>query len=191
MWCNNCLLIFPLRGGAIAWNLLIATYSFAGGIFLLRDGNNLFFVYPEWSIYGGIGMGVSAIAPINVFALTNRSYVWTRVCGFLWPLLIVICALRAIVMIVQFGRNRDKVVWECMNGGQHWGDEPSAKNATTTASFPDAICASGFDSLNWAFIFALAIDVGCQMYAWFLNWRHTKWLESYKIVSAIDPSSIL
>jgi hypothetical protein len=102
MWCDNCLLLLPLRGGAIAWAVVIFLYSVAGGLFLLLRGQFFFFTYPEWQIYGGIGLAVAALAFVNMFALSNRSYIWTRVCKFLWPFVIVICGIRAIVMIVRF-----------------------------------------------------------------------------------------
>ena len=41
---------------------------------------------------------------IPCFKLTQRSYIWTRVCTFLWPFVIVICAIRATLMIVQLQR---------------------------------------------------------------------------------------
>ena len=48
MWCDNCLLLFPLRGGAIAWNIVILLYSLLGSIyFLFVNGQYLFFNYPE------------------------------------------------------------------------------------------------------------------------------------------------
>lgn len=43
MWCDNCLLVFPLKHGAIAWNVFIALYSLAGSIFLFRYGQYIFF----------------------------------------------------------------------------------------------------------------------------------------------------
>ncbi len=80
-------------------------------------------------IYGGIGLGVGAVAIISILALSNvrlwpdlpqsyterginihcfkftqRSYIWTRVCAFLWPFVIVVCAVRAILMIVELQR---------------------------------------------------------------------------------------
>jgi len=178
MWCDNCLLVFPLRAGAIAWFCVIAAYSIAGGLFLLIDGKYLFFFYPEWFIYGGIGVGIGAIAVINMLAFANRSYVWTRVCHFLWPFAIVICGVRAIIMIVQLGRYKPNIVWECENGGQLW-NTTGAVNSTKTAGFPDAICSPGFSSLQTAFIFSLLIDIGCQIYAFFLNWRFNVFLRKY------------
>jgi len=71
MWCDNCLLLLPLRGGAIAWAAIIFLYSLAGSLLLLIKGQWLFFFYPEWYIYGGIGMAVAVVALINILALSN------------------------------------------------------------------------------------------------------------------------
>jgi len=170
------LLLLPLRGGAIAWALIIATYSIAGSIFIFMKGAYLFFVYPEWFIYGGIGMAVAAIAIINMLALSNRSYIWTRVCKFLWPFLLVISAIRGIIMIVQLYRGRDKIAWECDNGGQLWGSSPEA----TTSSIPTSFCATGFHTLFTVFIVSILIDLVFQLYMLFLNWRFSKRLEHYQ-----------
>jgi len=181
MWCDNCLLVLPLRAGAIAWGVAIFIYSLAGGIFLLRFGQYLFFFFPEWQIYGGIGLGVAVAAALSMLALSNRSYIWTRVCKFIWPFIIVICAVRATIMIVQLQRGKDKIQWECDNGGQQWVDPASAAaNTVNTASFPSGFCASGFSSLNAAFIGSLMIDLVCQMYMYFLMWRFSKRLEHYR-----------
>jgi len=178
MWCDNCLLVLPLRAGAIAWAVVIALYSIGGSIFLLRDGQYLFFVYPEWFIYGGIGMGVGALACINAITLSTRSYTFTRVCNFLWPFVIVISGVRAIFMIWELNRGQDKIVWECQNGGQLWGQSEEAGYGTS-AGFPDAVCGPGFHSLYTAFIVCLIVDLGFQMYMFFLNWRFSKRLEHY------------
>ncbi|TFK41909.1 hypothetical protein BDQ12DRAFT_710263 [Crucibulum laeve] len=178
MWCDNCLLVLPLRAGAIAWAVVIAAYSIAGGVFLLIDGQYLFFTFPEWQIYGGIGIGVGAAAVISIFALSNRSYIWIRVAKFLWPFIIVICAVRAILMIVQLQRGKDKIAWECANGGQLWSESAAAVN-TSSDSFPSGFCTAGFSSLNVAFIIGLLVDLVFQIYMYFLTWRFSKRLEHY------------
>jgi hypothetical protein len=150
----------------------------AGGLFLLIDGQYLFFNFPEWQIYGGIGVGVASLAIVNIFALSNRSYIWTRVCKFLWPFVIVISAIRAIIMIVELQRGQYKIAWECDNGGQLWIESSQAGYQGTT-SFPSGFCTSGFASLNTAFIFSLLIDLGCQIYMYFLTWRFSTLLEHY------------
>lgn len=178
MWCDNCLLLLPLRAGSIAWAVAIMAYSIAGGIFLLIYGQYFFFFDPEWYIYGGVGLGVAAVALINVFALSNRSYIWTRVGKFLWPFIIVISCIRAILMIVQLNRGKDKIEWECNNGGTLWTADYSTEN-TSTVSFPAGFCATGFSSLNTAFIIGLAVDLVFQIYMFFLTWRFSKRLEHY------------
>jgi len=178
MWCDNCLLLLPLRGGAIAWALIILAYSLAGGIFLLRWGQFLYFVYPEWQLYGSVSMVVAFAALINILALSNRSYIWTRVCKFIWPIIVVISGIRAILMIVELQRGEDKIAWECDNGGQLWTASVTAGYDNGT-SFPSAFCTSGFASLNTALIISLLVDVGFQIYMLFLNWRFSKRLEHY------------
>jgi len=178
MWCDNCLLVFPLRAGAIAWAVFLAAYNLAGGLFLLMAGQYLFFVYPEWQIYGGIGIGVTAAAVINAISLSNRSYIWARVCNFIWPFLIIICGVRAIFVIWELHRGKDKIIWECQNGGQLWGASAEAGYGNST-SFPESICAPGWQSLFTAFIVSLLVDLGIQMYMFFLNWRWMKKLQRY------------
>ncbi|KAJ7597335.1 hypothetical protein C8J56DRAFT_315887 [Mycena floridula] len=178
MWCDNCLLVLPLRGGAIAWAVLVAAYSIAGGVFLLIDGSFLFFVYPEAQIYGGIGVGVGAIAVVSMLALSNRSYIWTRACKFMWPFIIVLCAIRAIFMIVELQRGKDKIAWECDHGGAIWTSEAEAASASS-GSMPSGFCLAGFSSLNTAFIISLMVDLVCQLYMYFLMWRFSKRLEHY------------
>jgi len=178
MWCDNCLLVLPLRAGAIAWAVVIAAYSLAGSLFLLMYGQYIYFVYPEWFIYGGIGMGVCAVAVINAITLSNRSYTFARVCQFLWPFIIVICGVRAIFMIWELHRGKDKIIWECQNGGQLWGQSEEAGYGNTT-KFPEGICAPGWQSLFTAFIVSLLVDLAFQMYMFFLNWRFMKRLQRY------------
>ncbi|KAF7436383.1 hypothetical protein PC9H_003216 [Pleurotus ostreatus] len=178
MWCDNCLLLLPLRGGAIAWAVVLALYSIAGGVFLLVLGQYLFFTFPEWQIYGGIGVGIGVLAVINLFALSNRSYIWIRVCKFLWPFVIVISAVRAILMIVQLQRGKDKIAWECSHGGQMWTDTVET-GTETPAQMPGGFCAAGFSNLNAAFIVCLLVDLVFQLYMYFLTWRFSKRLEHY------------
>ncbi|KAL7285613.1 hypothetical protein ACG7TL_000717 [Trametes sanguinea] len=154
-------------------------YSLAGGIFLLNWGEYLFFVFPEWQIYGGIGIGVAVAAALSILALSNRSYIWTRVCKFIWPFIIVICAVRAIIMIVELQRGKDKIQWECENGGQLWTDSAEAGYGGS-ASFPTGFCTTGFSSIYAAFIVGLLVDLAFQMYMFFLVWRFQKRLEHYQ-----------
>ncbi|KAI0274937.1 hypothetical protein BC834DRAFT_965399 [Gloeopeniophorella convolvens] len=177
MWCDNCLLLLPLRAGAIAWASIIFLYSIIGGIVLFRYGQFLFFVYPEWQIYGGIAMAVGATAAINAIALSSRSYIWTRVCKFLWPFVLVISAVRAIIMIVELQRGKEKITWECANGGQLWTTSAAAGYGSGNA--PSGFCTAGFSSLNAAFIVCLLVDLVFQLYMLFLNWRFSKRLEHY------------
>ncbi|KAG8966173.1 hypothetical protein FRC03_012363 [Tulasnella sp. 419] len=178
MWCDNCLLLFPLRGGAIAWGVIIALYNITGAVFLFNWGIYLYFIYQEPQIYGGIAIGIAAVAIVNIVALSNRSYIWSRVCKFVWPFIVVISAIRGIIMIVQLYRGRDKIVWECENGGQLWGSDP--ESGPRIANMPDGVCRPGWSALFTVFIVAILVDLVFQLYMLFLNWRFSKRLEHYR-----------
>jgi len=126
-------------------------------------------------------MGVAVMATLNILALSNRSYIWIRVCKFLWPFIVIICAVRATLMIVQLQRGKDKIIWECNHGGQIWSEnaEYAAKS-----SFPVGFCSAGFGSLYTAFIIGLLVDLVFQMYMFFLTWRFQRRMERYELMKA-------
>lgn len=64
---------------------------------------------------------------------------------------------------------QDKIIWECQNGGQLWSGSVTAGYGNT-ASFPDGVCAPGFHSLYTAFIVALLVDLGFQVWADVARW---------------------
>jgi hypothetical protein len=182
MWCDNCLLVFPLRGGAMAWGVIIALYSIAGGMFLILRGQYLFFTAFEWYVYGGVGLLVAFISIVGLLAFSNRSYLWTRVCKLVWPFVIAIAAIRAILMIVELQRGKDHIVWECQNGGQLYSSNATtiSTEADTSASFPAGFCAAGFSSIYAVFIICLLADLVFQLYMFFMTWRYQKRLEHYR-----------
>ncbi|PWN95495.1 hypothetical protein FA09DRAFT_332134 [Tilletiopsis washingtonensis] len=178
MWCDNCLLVFPLRHGAMAWCSLIALYNLAGSILLFRSGQYLFFTFPEWQIYGGIGMAVMAICILNIVGYANNSYMWARLCFYLWPVILLVTAVRAGFMIFQLNREQNKIIWECNNGGQLWG-ESVEKGYGEGSGMPTGMCSAGFHSLYIAFVMSLLVDLALQIYAYFMAWRFMKRIEHY------------
>ncbi|GAA5908650.1 hypothetical protein JCM6882_003705 [Rhodosporidiobolus microsporus] len=184
MWCDNCLLVFPLRAGAMALACLIALYSIAGGIVLFMYGEFLWFMYPEVQIYGGISMAIGALSIILLLAFANHSYMLTRLLFFVMPFVLVISAIRAGIMIFRLDYYQSNVIWECNHGGQLY-NETLANSTTydpstyTGDTLPSGFCGSGFHSLYLAFAFALCIDVALQIYQYFLVWRFKARLEQY------------
>lgn len=58
--------------------------------------------------------------------------------------------------------SKDKIQWECDNGGVLWTDSAAAGYGGST-SFPSGFCSTGFSNLNAAFIVALLVDLGFQV----------------------------
>jgi len=124
-------------------------------------------------------MAVAVMALVNILAFSNRSYIWVRVCKFLWTFVIIICAIRAILMIVQLQRGKDKIIWECNHGGQVWS---SNAQYAAKSSLPVGFCSAGFGRLNATFTISLLVDLAFQMYMFFLTWRYQKRMERYDLV---------
>ena len=58
--------------------------------------------------------------------------------------------------------SKDKIIWECENGGQQWG-QPEEAGYANSSGFPNAICGPGWQSLFTAFIVSLLVDLGFQV----------------------------
>lgn len=61
---------------------------------------------------------------------------------------------------------KDKILWECSNGGQLWTEDAAANTAAagkTVTAMPGGFCALGYGSLNTAFIVSLLVDIVCQV----------------------------
>lgn len=91
---------------------------------------------------------------------------------------------------------REKIIWECENGGQHWGDPAELNYTPSRLPFPSGICGPGWQSLFTAFVVSILVDLAFQvclkrsqvhviktlhyqMYMFFLNWRFMKRLQRY------------
>lgn len=162
----------------MAWAAIMIIYSAIGAYFLFKYGDFLYFTYPEPEIFGGIACLVAAIALINICALSNRSYIWTRVCKFTWPLLVGLSVIRLIVMAVLLYENEGNIDWECENGGQLWGSAAETTDPSTS-TLPSTICDPGFQTLFTLIVVGLLVDLVFQTYMMFLNWRYSKRLEHY------------
>ena len=57
---------------------------------------------------------------------------------------------------------KDKIIWECDNGGQLW-TESAADGLDNGKSMPGGFCSAGFSSLYAAFIVSLLVDIGFQV----------------------------
>ncbi|GAA5861255.1 hypothetical protein JCM3774_002243 [Rhodotorula dairenensis] len=183
MWCNNCLLIFPLRGGAMALAALIAAYSLAGAICLFLWGQFLWFSAYEYQVYGGISIAVMVTSLLLIAAFTNYSIIWTSALAFMLPFVTVISIVRAGLMVFRLDHFEENVVWECSHNRMLYNAtiaaDPVLLAAYDADKAPAAVCKYGFSTLYTAFAVALAIDCALQLYQFFLVWRFRAFLRQY------------
>jgi len=188
MWCDNCCLLLPLRAGAMALAALMALYSIAGGIILFNYGEFLFFHYPEAQIYGGYAMAQGAMAIFIILTFAQRSYIFTRALFYKYPIIVFLGAVRAGSMAWGLQRYKDRIVWECQNGGRKWIDpnkppKPSTSTRPTTVNttMPSGFCSVGVDDLSSVFTVSLVIDFILMLYMFFLVWRYSTRLRHYSL----------
>jgi len=187
MWCDNCCLLFPLRAGGMVLATIMAIYSIAGGIILFNYGAFLFFHYPEAQIYGGYAMAQGAIAIVIVFVLANRSFIFTRVLYRVYPVIGILGIVRGGIMAWELQYFKDRIVWECQNGGHKWIDPtappPPPSNTPTTlpTTLPPAFCNQGVNNLVLVFTSCLVIDFLLMLYMCFLLWRFHTRLRHYSV----------
>lgn len=190
VWCDNCLLLFPIASGAALLSALICLYSAAGGIFLFVRGEFVYFgsAYYEPDAYGGVSMAIAFVALVAAIAHSQSSLLWLRVISGIQPVTLLLAVIRAGAMIARMKYTEADITWECTHGGQpynatlaNWTDLP-AYNGTT---IPTAFCSYGLNTVELAFALALVADCVLQFYAYFLVWRHkAKLLEYFKLSQA-------
>lgn len=176
MWCDNCLLLFPLRSGAMFLGVIMAIYQIGGGIFLFVYGSFFFFHYMEANIYGAYAMiqGVLSIVAIIGFSVRSLLVNSSLLCSY--PFVIVLGAVRAGIIAWSLVYYKENIVWECNNGGKQWVD-PSTISTTTTettsnTTMPTVVCDRiGVDCFSSLFTIGLCVDFILMCYFYFLIWR--------------------
>lgn len=182
MWCDNCLLLFPLRAGAIFLGVFMALYQIAGSIILFKIGDYFFFHGPEASIYGGYGMAQGFMALIAVLGFSNRSFMITKLLFRIYPFIVFVGAVRAGLMSWALQNWQSRIVRECELGGSKW---ESNTNGTDTYSneqgMPSGFCSPGVHNTIVFFTTCLVLDFFLMIYFLFLIWRFYVKLRHYPL----------
>jgi len=186
MWCDNCLLIFPLRAGAMFLCVIMALYQIGGGIFLFKFGDFYFTNVPEASIYGGYAMAQGSLAVVALIGFSTRSYLFSRLLLVIYPLIILLGAVRAGIMTWGLKHYSERIEWTCNNGGIKWSDAHNKNNhfipppsLYDNPRLPNGFCKAGIENISSVFTLFLVIDFIVMCYFYFLVWRFNVKLQHY------------
>jgi hypothetical protein len=178
--CDNCLLLFPLRPGAMLLSFFMMLYSIIGGIILFLYGAFWYFTSYEPDIYAGISMIIGIVALLTFLAIWNESYMWVRLMFYVWPFIIVLTIIRAGMMIARLNAYQSNIIWECANGDVIYNATAIADGTFASGkTIPATLCPSSFSTLSLAITLAVVIDAVLQIYLYFLDWRFKALLEQY------------
>jgi len=189
MWCDNCLLLFPLRAGAMILGAIMALFQIGGGIFLFLYGGFYFTLhrFHEAEIYGGYSMAQGAVALIGIIALSSRSYVLSRIVVVIYPIILLLGAIRAGIMVWSFNHYSWRLIWSCNNDGVKWTDEydneiyQSLSDKSSFVKLPERLCRYSVENICQALSILLVIDFILMCYFYFLMWRFRVKLDHYPV----------
>jgi len=143
-------------------------------------GNFIYFRFKEWDLFGGLAMWIAFVCFLNLWALSNNSFSFTRVVGFFWKFTILLSAIRALAMILELNNNLVKIQYECDHGGYLYGATPDQYVAGKIPRFNVSVCSYGVGCFHTWTIICVIIDFICQIYMTFLNSRFKSQLEEYQ-----------
>lgn len=110
-------------------------------------------------------MGQGALALLAVIALSSRSYVFSRFIFLLYPVIIVLGAVRAGVMVWSLNKYSDRIIWSCNNGGVSWVQAHEEYNGFKpppalydSPKLPNQFCTAGVKQISNVFALFLVVD---------------------------------
>ncbi|KAF9198316.1 ADP-ribosylation factor GTPase activating protein, ER-Golgi transport, partial [Haplosporangium sp. Z 27] len=164
MWCNNCCLCFPVRGGGMWLAGLVLLINAIGGILLFLWGP--YFFSSTWAvIFGGFSLVQAATAALAFFGMCNWSYMLTRLFVYIEWLIMFIATARIGFMAFQLETNKTLIASECFGAVDDKGYTPEG----TTAAF---YCNTPIDTFIEIFIIGLVVDYVLNLYLYFVVWRY-------------------
>ncbi|KAF9390927.1 hypothetical protein CPB97_008032 [Podila verticillata] len=163
MWCNNCCLCFPVRGGGMWMAGLNILTNAIGGVLLFLWGS-YFFSSTMALLFGGFSVIQAVTAGIAFLGLCNWSYMMTRMFVYIQWLVAFLATARIGIMAFQLESNKALIWNECWGAVNDKGYSPQG----TAAAF---YCNTPIDTFIMIFIAGLVVDYVLNLYMYFVVWR--------------------
>jgi len=178
-----------LRAGAMILGVIMTIFQVGGGLFLFLYGGFYFTYhkYHEAEIYGGYSMVQGALAVVAIVALSSRSYVLSKIIVLVYPIIILLGAIRAGIMMWSFNHYSWRLVWTCDNDGVKWTDKydneiySALPDKSSFVTLPKRLCKYTVEQVSAALSALLVIDFILMCYFYFLMWRHNVKLQHYPV----------
>ncbi|KAF9303822.1 hypothetical protein BGZ74_002966 [Mortierella antarctica] len=164
MYCNNCCLCFPIRGGGMWLSGLVIFVNAVGAIFLFLWGP-FFFSSTQAVIFGGFSALQAALAGIAFFGFCNTSYMLIRMYVFITWLIMFLSAARMGWMAFALASNKDQISSGCYGG-------VNDKGYTTPTALANIYCQYNIDTVVMMFIVGFMVDFVLKGYHYFVVWRY-------------------
>ncbi|KAF9580313.1 hypothetical protein BGW38_003092 [Lunasporangiospora selenospora] len=163
MWCNNCCLCFPVRGGGMFLTAFVLLINAIGGILMFLWGA-YFFSSLFAMVFGGFSMLQAAMAGLAFLGLCNWSYMLTRMFIYIQWIVAFLGVARIGMMAFQLEKRKGQISAQCWGAVNDKGYSPQG----TAAAF---YCNTPIDTFVMIFIIGLVVDFVLNLYMYFVVWR--------------------
>ncbi|KAF9935863.1 hypothetical protein BGZ67_002925 [Mortierella alpina] len=161
MYCNNCCLCLPIRGGGIWLSAVCILVSTLGAIIFFIYGSSLYFSPAISFSLGGISILHATASLIAFFGLGCWSYILLRIFVYTQWILTFVSVARIGVVAFVLQHNRDQIISRCQSGTGIQG----------TASVDGLLCRTPVDSVILSIVLILLVDWILNGYMYFVLWR--------------------
>ncbi|KAF9140943.1 hypothetical protein BG015_001460 [Linnemannia schmuckeri] len=172
MYCNNCCLCLPIRGGGMWLSGLVLVINAAGAISLFLWGTFFFSSSTICAIVAGFSAFQAVTAAIAFIAQCNWSYMLTRMYVFVQWLVMFLSAARIGLVAYELASNKDRIQDACLHPSAYATIVAERDGSRTTTKLPPSFyCSIKVDTFVLVVVVGMVVDWLLNGYLYFVLWR--------------------
>ncbi|OAQ26611.1 hypothetical protein K457DRAFT_34386 [Linnemannia elongata AG-77] len=171
MYCNNCCLCLPIRGGGMWLSGFVFVINAAGSICLFLWGTFFFSSSAICAIVAGFSVVQAVTAAIAFIAQLNWSYMLTRMYVFVQWLVMFLSVGRIGLVAYELALNKDRIQGACLDPSAYTTVVVEGDGSSTIKLPPTFYCGTKVDTFVLVVVAGMAVDWLLNGYLYFVLWR--------------------
>ncbi|KAG0288319.1 hypothetical protein BGZ96_007875 [Linnemannia gamsii] len=180
MYCNNCCLCLPIRGGGMWLSGLVLVINAAGAICLFLWGTFFFSSSTICVIVACFSALQAVTAAIAFIAQCNWSYMLTRMFVFVQWLVLFLSAARIGLVAYELALNKDRIQDACLHPSVYATVVVDSNGLTRSTKLPPSFyCGTKMDKFVLVVVVGMVVDWLLNGYLYFVLWRFYTKMQLY------------
>ncbi|KAK3834079.1 MAG: hypothetical protein J3R72DRAFT_452573 [Linnemannia gamsii] len=172
MYCNNCCLCLPIRGGGMWLSGLCLVINATGAICLFLWGGFFFSSSTICVIVAGFSVLQAVTAALAFLAQCNWSYMLTRMFVYIQWLILFLSSARIGLVAYELALNKDRIQDACYHPSSHITTVTNTDDGSVTSKMPPSFyCSTGVDTFMMVIVVGMVVDWVLNGYLYFVLWR--------------------